>query len=149
LPASPAEPATFRRAIRLTPQSLDAAQDELATWLAARQVPAPAAYRLRLVLDELLANLMMHGHFTGPPSPVRLVATVGAAEIDLTLDDAARPFDPRAAPEPLRPTLAGDKLGGLGLALVRKMAEIRDYRRLPEGLNRTELSIPLQVAAGD
>lgn len=147
MPGSPAEPARLGLAVPLTQAGLDRAQDELAAWLEAAQMPAPACYRIRLIVEELVANLMMHGRFAGPPAPLRLSAEAEAASVLLTLEDAAEPFDPRAAPAPQRPTLAGERLGGLGLPLVRRMAEIRDYRRLPDGWNRLELAVARDGAA--
>lgn len=128
--------------VPLEATALDAAQERMAAWLEGQGVPGPARYRLRLVVDELLANLMMHGRFRGPPPPARLRLSVEPGAAILVLEDAAEPFDPRSAPEPAGPPSLGDnKLGGLGLSLVRRMAEIRAYERLPEGWNRTELAI--------
>ena len=143
MPASPPEAARFGLDVSLTLEAVEAAQDRLAAWLAARAVPGDAGYRLRLVLDELLANLVMHGRFAGDPPPARIDATLGATEILLAIEDAAEPFDPRAAPTPAPATLEGEKIGGLGLALVGRMAAIRAYDRLPSGRNRTLLAIPL------
>jgi serine/threonine-protein kinase RsbW len=128
--------------IPLERAGLEDAQERIESFLIGRGAPERVRYKVRLVLDELLANLMTHARFTGPPPPVRLEVTAGEAGVRLLLDDAAAPFDPRLAPDPPGPpSLKDDRLGGLGLPLVRRMAEIRDYRRLPEGWNRTELAI--------
>jgi anti-sigma regulatory factor (Ser/Thr protein kinase) len=133
--------------IPLDAAALAAAQDRLAESLDLAGLPAPVRYRVRLVVEELVANLLMHGRFAGPPAPVRLALRLRADALLLDLDDAAAPFDPRTTPDPGLPDLADDRLGGLGLPLVRKMAEIRAYRRLPEGWNRTELAFALDAAA--
>ena len=133
------------------PVGLDAigpAQAAVAAWAEARAVPAPAAYRLALVLEELLANLAMHGRFDGPPPPVRLHLDAEDTEIRAVIEDAAAPFDPREAPAPAPATLDDDRIGGLGLALVRKMANRLDYGRAADGWNRTDLAIRLDVATG-
>ncbi|HEV7264184.1 MAG TPA: ATP-binding protein [Falsiroseomonas sp.] len=136
------EAATLALGISLAGEGLGPALDRIEAFLVARGAAEGVRYRTRLVLDELVANLVAHGRFAGPPPPVRVVVTAGEAGVLLLLDDAAEPFDPRLAPDPPGPpSLAGDRLGGLGLPLVRRMAEIRGYRRLPQGWNRTELVI--------
>lgn len=128
--------------LRFPPGEHAAALEQAEAFLAGRGIGAAQLYRARLVLDELLANLAMHGRFPpGPPPPVRLEVAAAGDAVELALEDGAEPFDPRAAPTPAAPSLDDDRVGGLGLALVRRMAEIRDYRRLPGGRNRIELVI--------
>ena len=133
------------------PVALDAiapAQATVAAWAAAQGVPPPAAHRLALVLEELLANLAMHGRFAGLPPAARLRLDADAAEIRAIIEDAAAPFDPRAAPATAPLRLDDDRVGGLGLALVRKMADRLDYGRAADGWNRTELAIGLWREGG-
>jgi anti-sigma regulatory factor (Ser/Thr protein kinase) len=123
------------------PEGLDAAQERIESWLLAHGCDAKLRYRVRLVVDELVANLGMHGRFAGPAAPARVELRLAGQGVALAFEDAAAPFDPRQAAEPPRPSLEGEALGGLGLALVRRMAEITDYRRLPDGWNRMEMTI--------
>ena len=129
--------------VPLEAEGLEQAQDRIEVFLDERGVADPLRYKVRLVLDELAANLGMHGRFAGPPPPLRVeVAPVGEG-VSVSVEDAAEPFDPRLAPPPAGPpSLDDDRVGGLGLALVMRMARIVDYRRLAEGWNRTELLIP-------
>jgi anti-sigma regulatory factor (Ser/Thr protein kinase) len=122
-------------------EGLDAAQGRIEAWLRAAGGDRTLCYRVRLVVEELAANLAMHGRFEGPAPPARIELRMAGQGAVLAFEDAAAPFDPRSGAEPPRPSLDGDAVGGLGLALVRKMAEITDYRRLPDGWNRTELLI--------
>lgn len=123
-----------------------AAQDRIAAWLAAEGVSAPVAYRVRLVLEELLANLVLHGRFDGDPAPAEVSIALEEGGVAILLADAAAPFDPRAAPEPPAPSLEGEAVGGLGLALVRRMAELRGYGRAEDGRNMTRLWIGAEAA---
>jgi len=120
---------------------LDAAQARIESWLVAAGGDARLRYRVRLVVDELMANLAMHGRIAGRPPPARIELRMAGPVAAVAFEDAAAPFDPRGAAAPPRHTLEGDAVGGLGLALVRGMAEIVAYRRLPDGWNRTELLI--------
>ncbi len=123
--------------------AIEPAQDAIAAHLAEAGVAEPVALRVRLVVEELLANLAMHARFPGPPMPARIEVRVEEGGVTLLLEDAAEPFDPRDAPEPGGPpSLEDDRLGGLGLALVRRMTGRLDYRRSPAGRNCTEAWIP-------
>jgi anti-sigma regulatory factor (Ser/Thr protein kinase) len=126
----------------LEPAGLEAAQDRIEGYLTEQGASGPARYKARLVIDELMANLTMHARFATAERAARAELEVEGGGVRLRVDDTAEPYDPRAAPEPAGPpSLDDDRIGGLGLALVRKMVEIRDYRRLPEGWNRTEIFI--------
>jgi len=138
------EPIRFARDIPLDTMAVEAAQDEIAHFLEDQGVASPVCYRLRLIIEELLANLIMHGRFAGDPPPARVEIALTPDALLLTIDDAAAPYDPRRAPEPAGPpSIDDDKVGGLGLSLIRKMAEIRAYHRLPHGWNRTEMALSL------
>ncbi len=135
------------RDVPLDTAAVEAAQDEIAEFLEAAGVAAAVRYRLRLIVEELLANLIMHGRFEGEPPPARLEVALAPDALLLTIEDAAAPYDPRLAPEPAGPPrLEDDTVGGLGLSLVRRMAEIRAYDRLPHGWNRTEMALSLAEA---
>jgi anti-sigma regulatory factor (Ser/Thr protein kinase) len=135
------------RDVPLDTAAVEAVQDEIAEFLEGAGVASAVRYRLRLIIEELLANLIMHGRFDGDPPPARLEVAVGGDALLLTIDDAAAPYDPRLAPEPAGPPrIEDDTVGGLGLSLVRKMADIRAYHRLPHGWNRTEMALPLDEA---
>ncbi|MGG5817883.1 ATP-binding protein [Falsiroseomonas sp. HW251] len=134
---------TLTRDVPLDIAAVEAAQDEIAAFLEERGVPPAACYKLRLIVEELLANLIMHGRFDGAPPPAKVSVEITPDALLLTIEDASAPYDPREAPEPAAPSLDDDKVGGLGLSLVRRMAEIRSYQRLPEGWNRCEMALPL------
>lgn len=140
--ASPADRLALE--VPLEPAALEQAQEELAAFLEQAGMPAPVRYRVRLVVEELVANLMMHGRFAGPPPPVRVEARCAPDEVRLAIEDAAEPFDPRLTPDPdAAPRLEDETLGGLGLPLVRRMSRILGYHRLPVRWNRTELAVPV------
>jgi serine/threonine-protein kinase RsbW len=131
----------LRLEIPLALPAIGGALDEVATWMEGQGVAPAIGYRVRLVLDELLANLVMHGRFAGDPPPARLLLSIDGEAVALELEDAAEPFDPRMAPPPPPPSLEEDRVGGMGLALVRKMAEIQGYGRMDGGWNRTVIRV--------
>jgi serine/threonine-protein kinase RsbW len=142
VPASAPSPTIVHREIPLDTAALARAQDDIADFLQAQGAERIPASRVRLVIEELVANLLMHGRFDDPAATVRISVEVAPDAFVIAIEDAGEPFDPRAAPATLVPPgLDEDTLGGLGLPLVRRMATIREYRRLPGGWNRTELTV--------
>ena len=129
-------------------EAIAPAQMQVTAWADSQALPAPVAYKLALVLEELLANLAMHGRFDGPPPPVRLRLECDGAEVRAVIEDAAAPFDPIAAPAPAPVRLDDDRVGGLGLPLVRKMADRLGYGTAADGWNRTEVAVRLAASTG-
>lgn len=123
--------------------ALAGAQDQVEAFLVAGGAPPRLVLRVRLVVEELLANLIMHGRFAQQPPPAaRLTVALEGAAARVTVEDAAEPFDPRIGdlPTPAK-DIATVRIGGLGLPLIRRMAEILAYERLEAGWNRTDLRI--------
>ena len=92
--------------------------------------PPEMAYRVTLVIEELVVNIINHGHDSG----VHDIEIAMASEPDaLTVDiiDDGRPFDPLSdAPEPDLDSLLEDRpVGGLGIHLVLTMMDEVHYRR--------------------
>lgn len=112
------------------------AQAAIEAWAGAEGLSPAIAYRLALVAEELLANLAMHGRFAGAPPPARLAVERAGEGAMLVIEDAAAPFDPREAPAPGVPSLADDRVGGMGLALVRRMTAGLEYGPAGDGWNR-------------
>jgi serine/threonine-protein kinase RsbW len=133
--------ATFSREVPLDIAGLAAAQDELEAFLAGQGIDPHTRDRVRLVLEEVVANLLLHGRFEGERPPARLGVALASGEVLVTLDDAAAPFDPRQEPVDGGPVTSAEP-GGRGLPLIRRLATIRGYRRLPGGWNRLELAVP-------
>lgn len=101
-------------------------------WLDARAaalgVPAGVLARLHVVLEEVAANIAMHG-FCGRAAggiTVRL-GRDGEAFIAIVEDDGIA-FDPTAAVLPARPAqLSEAAIGGLGLGLIRSFCPDAHY----------------------
>lgn len=89
---------------------------------------------LDLIIEELFLNIAIHAC---PGKPVRVACSVkepGTAEVEFTYGGPA--FDPTTdAPEPdLTAPLADRPIGGLGVFLVRQMAESLDFE-CDDGIN--------------
>ena len=103
-------------------------------------ISASTQFAMNLCLEEVLSNIIRHGYANKPDRPI----TVRFAEIDhkssmLVIDDEAAPFNPIAADEiPFEETLEGNRIGGLGLRLLRNFATTINYESTPTG-NRLSL----------
>jgi anti-sigma regulatory factor (Ser/Thr protein kinase) len=97
-----------------------------------------AADHLAIIVEEWVANVVEHG---GSPDRTRIALRLSLAHraVEISVSDAGRPFDPRAAvfdrPNP-------DRGGGAGLALIVSFCRIAGYARRA-GRNRLVLELPL------
>lgn len=85
------------------------------------------AKRLRLAVEEAVANIINHGQAT----TIKLQATMDDHQLVLIIDDDGQPFDPTAdsstdfsVPADERPP------GGLGIMFLNQMADGLEYQRL-------------------
>lgn len=94
--------------------------DDLEHCLAAVEIEASRRQALATVLDELLANVLMHA--TGAEGDIAVRVLAGAQELIAHIRYSADAFDPtrlRAAEHPTSVAAAG--IGGVGIAMVKAM----------------------------
>jgi serine/threonine-protein kinase RsbW len=99
--------------------------------------------RVMLLVEELFINTIEHGHGQDCDAPVHLALRVTPAAIAVEYADTARPFDPFAAVEDSGSgtDLEARTVGGLGIRLIRTMAEDAGYAR-GDGCNRIRFRVP-------
>lgn len=90
---------------------------------------------IRLVLEELMVNMVQHGHAGNADRTIDLHMRLGGDAVLIELHHDGHPFDPLQVPEP---TLTGDiadadEVGGLGIHLVRAMASELSYSHDDQG----------------
>ncbi len=98
----------------------------------AERVPDEVAWRLRVVLDEIVENIVTHGRAAGsgpqPALDVWFRAEPGAVEVTVADDGPA--FNPLLHPEPdTTLPLASRPPGGLGITLVKSLMDEVRYER--------------------
>ena len=98
--------------------------------------------RLRLAVEELVANIVVHGYGEqgGPAGELELEGGVEPGHVWLRVIDAAPPFDPTrvSAPLDLARPLSQRRPGGLGLYLARSAADRLSYEYVG-GRNRVTI----------
>ena len=89
------------------------------------------AKRLRLAVEEAVANVIDHGHAT----TITLQTSVEDDQLVLTVDDDGQPFDP-TADSPTDFSVPADQRppGGLGIMYLHQMTDGLAYQRV-EGHN--------------
>lgn len=113
--------------------------DRLTAWVDA-QVPAfglddHAAYALRLCIEELVGNVLLHS------GAKALRVGLTAPPLTLAVEDDGRAFDPRGIAEPALPqSLEEAGVGGLGLMLTRRYSQGMDVAR-EGGWNRLTVTL--------
>ena len=91
------------------------------------------AERLVLSLNEVLANVIGHGGVNARSAPISLrfevVADANGGKAGVTVSDTGIAFNPlTVAEKPLPKTLDEAAPGGLGLVMIRRFSDWRDYR---------------------
>jgi serine/threonine-protein kinase RsbW len=99
-------------------------------------------YKLRLMAEELYANIVQHGFPPGKEGAVIIEGEVQSDQVWLRLIDNAAPFDPFQRPEPTGLDLPLDERepGSLGLYLVRQTADVTAYEYV-DNANRTTVVV--------
>lgn len=129
-----AEPA--RRGLQLTLHGADAGLRQLRSAVAAycqrEQIPQRLQRHLKVVVDELVSNLLLHAHAQGGRELLIEVELDRRGEgLQLRLRDNGQPFNPLDAPAPdLDSEIEDRPIGGLGLHLVRQLSAILSYSRI-------------------
>jgi anti-sigma regulatory factor (Ser/Thr protein kinase) len=87
-------------------------------------------WRLRVALDEIVANIATHGARHGQPPRVELAFRRDGDRIEVVVTDDGHAFNPLAAPEPdLSASLEHRTPGGVGIKLLKSLIEDVRYER--------------------
>jgi len=111
----------------------------VARWLAEHHAPPAADYFACLAIEELVTNCVKYGYDDARDHRIEIELKYGHAELTITVTDDGHPFNPLDRPEPDVNLPVEDRpIGGLGIHLLRKMANRIDYAWV-NGHNRLTL----------
>ncbi|MEW6753396.1 MAG: ATP-binding protein [Candidatus Latescibacterota bacterium] len=109
----------------------------VAQWVVAAATEAglssKAAYRLRLAVDEIAANIVSHGYGDRQRAgSLDLEARIDPQRLTIYLEDTGQAFDPteHSAPRNLDRPLEERAPGGLGIHLARTSVDCFRYERV-------------------
>jgi anti-sigma regulatory factor (Ser/Thr protein kinase) len=105
------------------------ASDWLAVWADQRRMPKDVVFAIRLCLEEVLANIVMHA-FDGGEHAILLSIRSDVTEVVVSVEDDGRPFDILATPNTTMTavSLVEAESGGRGLSLIKAYANHLAYR---------------------
>ena len=132
--------ATLHKTLHVNVADLIALGPEVEDFLARQGVPSETVVKVRVVLEEMILNLINHATgLDGSLIDVRLEAEPG--RVVALIEDEGDPFDPRSAPEfDTTQPLEERRPGGMGIQLMRSLVAEMHYERL-SGRNRLRLVI--------
>ena len=115
--------------------------EEAVRFVEERGVGERAVYVAHLAIEEMATNILKYGYDDTAVHEILLRLEIHPGELRLVLEDDGHEFNPLKAPEPNvnRPLEERDP-GGLGIHLIRKLAEQMNYERCG-GRNRLTLRI--------
>jgi serine/threonine-protein kinase RsbW len=95
------------------------------------RLPERDADAVNVMLDELLTNSIRHGLRGSGDHEIAVKLHCADGEIVVEIEDDGVAFDPTKAGTPdTRGSLAERKVGGLGIAFVRSLADSFEYQRV-------------------
>lgn len=118
-----------------TLDSLKPIADFVLAAAAAVDLDKKAAYKLRLAIDEIATNIILHGYEeAGLEGEVQLSAVIDDQKLEISLEDQAIPYDPlqteAVEEEELQRPLAERRMGGLGVYLAIQGVDQFRYERV-------------------
>ncbi len=112
-------------------------EPEVLAFAEANEWPPDLGFAVRLILEELVLNAVIHGSDEGSttvrlnlesaPDSVRIELTDNGREFNLLVDTPAPDLDSNVEDR---------RVGGLGVHLVKSMADVFEYERV-DGFNKT------------
>jgi len=86
-------------------------------------------FRIELAVTEICINIVRYAYPEDPGDMVIRIWNDGSA-VYVECSDGGRPFDPRLVPAPsLETMMSGERKGGLGIYLARRLTDSFEYRR--------------------
>lgn len=129
----PQQPPPPQLSLRIPPTTDDLPRllDALEAFSEEAELSPKAAHRLALVVEELAANVAMHGASgAGAATYVDVAVRLEGDSLLLTVEDDGRAFDPLAQGEADTDSALEERdVGGLGIHFVRQMTRDLNYVR--------------------
>ena len=118
----------FRIRNRLT--ELDPLADGLREVCLAAGMDEEGIADVRLLAEEAVSNTIRHGYADGADHEILVRTTVDGGAVQVEIEDDARAFNPLEAPLPdVELPVEEKNPGGLGILLLRSLADRLEYRR--------------------
>ncbi len=118
-----------------------AADDRIQELLDTVDLPPDCAYRVQLVVSELVTNAVLHGYQGATGGPIRLEITIGADRVSVAVEDEGSGLDDDPGREL---PVESDATTGRGMFIVRQIATEVEVTPLASGGTRIVARLPIQ-----
>ena len=111
-------------------EELDKITESIEAFAEREEWPPDLLFRINLVLEELVLNIMDYGHDDNEHE-IEIALTSAADAVTINITDEGHAFDPMTdAPEPdTTGPVESRSIGGLGVHLAKEMMDEMAYRR--------------------
>jgi anti-sigma regulatory factor (Ser/Thr protein kinase) len=93
-------------------------------------VPADASYLVSLAIEELVTNCIKYGYDDSDGHTVGIILSLDGRTLTMEVIDDGRAFNPLDVPPPdMSLAMEGRPIGGLGIHLLRQLADQMTYER--------------------
>ena len=114
--------------LRHSATEISAATAAVTRWLAEQAVPPTGNYFAGLTIEELVTNWIKYGAPDAADPHMEIELNYAAGELTIRVTDDGQRFNPLERPEPdVNLPVAERPIGGLGIHLLRKMADRIEY----------------------
>lgn len=138
MPESTASAASIR--VPCQRQELGSVRHFVEQYLAGVPVSPKLAAQLLVAVDEVCANVIIHGNRENPSCHLTVRARRETGAVVFELLDRGTPFQSQPPPSPdLHAYIRQGRKGGLGLTLVHLIMDRVDFATAPDGQNLTRL----------
>ncbi len=94
------------------------------------QLPGEIVYKVNLILEEALTNIIKYAYKDTLTHDIRIEMTLKKHKLIIQIEAVGEDFDPLGAPPPkAQESISGSPVGGLGIHLVKQMADGIEYQR--------------------
>jgi serine/threonine-protein kinase RsbW len=125
--------------VRNKGEAIAPANEAAETWLATQEISPEASFFAGLTIEELVTNCIKYGYDDSGEHTIDIELSVADHTLTITVVDDGHAFDPLAAPPPDMSEAIEDRpIGGLGIHMLRELADNMTYERR-ENKNRVTL----------
>jgi len=112
------------------------------------KIPANTQFAMNLCLEEAISNIIRHGYSGNPDHPITVrFNNLREDYFVFVVEDEAPHFNPVESPElPPLSSLEEIAIGGQGIRLLRRFADVLEYQETPTG-NRLSIGFTLTGSA--
>jgi anti-sigma regulatory factor (Ser/Thr protein kinase) len=111
-------------------EEIPVATAQASSWLLANAIPKDVVHFVCLAIEELVSNCVKYGYDDALEHVIEIVIGFTGSHVAVSVIDDGHPFNPLDLPAPDVLAPVEDRpIGGLGIHLLRKMADHFEYER--------------------